>query len=150
MRARWTLIVLTFVAVGFMTLPAQAQTVYNPQETENNQGSPAIGAHDLIVLKGPGKFVSAHVSKQGGTNDITFVVLEIDGKVIVNGSIAGYRNRGLTQSNPSGLMLLQSPTQTTVAIGFPFPLAYQSELRLWVDITEPGIVQIKGTVIHGE
>jgi hypothetical protein len=150
MRARWTLIVLTFLAVGFMTLQAQAQTVYNPQEAEGLLSSPATGAHELVVLKGPRKFVSAQLSKQGGTNDITFVILEIDGKTVVNGSIAGYRNRAQTQSNPSGSMLLQSSTQKTVTIGFPFPLAYQSELRLSVDITESGVLQILGTVIHGE
>jgi hypothetical protein len=141
---------LTFLAVGFMTLQAQAQTVYNPQEAESLLSSPATGAHDLVVLKGPGKFVSAHLTKAGGTNDITFVILEIDGKTVMNGSIAGLRNRALTQSNPSGVVLLQSTTLKTVTIGFPFPLAYQSELRLSVDIAESGVLQIIGTVLHGE
>jgi hypothetical protein len=144
------MIVVTLLAVGFMTLQAEAQTVHNPQEAEGLLSSPATGAHQLVILKGPGKFVSAQLSKQGGTNDITFVMLEIDGKIVVDGSFAGYRNRGQTQSNPSGVVLLQSSAMKTLTIGFPFPLAYQSELRLSVDIAETGVVQMMGTVIHGE
>lgn len=149
MRARWTLIVLTFLAVGFMAVQAQAQAVVNPEESQGLLSPPGTGTHDLVVLKGPGKFVSAFVTKQGGSSDLTFVSLEIDGKTIVNGSIAAFRNRALTQSNPYGLVLLQS-TLKTVTIGFPFPLAYQSDLRLSVHVAESGVVQILGSVLHGE
>ena len=38
------------------------------------------GNHALVTLEGPGVFLGAAVTKQGGTNDLTFVILDIDGR----------------------------------------------------------------------
>ena len=42
------------------------------------------GTHDLVTIEGPGVFLATEISKQGGTNDITFVNLDIDGKNVTN------------------------------------------------------------------
>jgi hypothetical protein len=59
-----------------------------------------------VALKGFGKFISAQITKQGGTNDLTFVSLDIDGKNVVSMSIAAAKNWGLTADNPYGVVLL--------------------------------------------
>jgi hypothetical protein len=107
------------------------------------------GTYALVTLKGPGVFIAAEISKQGGTNDLTFVVLDIDGRNVANLSYAGALNQGLTQQNPYGLVLLHSASIKTVTLGFPTPLVYKRSLNLSVTVNEPGVVQIVANVIHG-
>ncbi len=104
-----------------------------------------------MALKGPGKFVSAQITKQGGASDLTFVSLDIDGKNVVSISIAAARNWGLTADNPYGVVLLQ-PTAglKTLTVGFSSPLEFRSELKLMVKVQEAGVAQIIANVIHGK
>jgi hypothetical protein len=101
-----------------------------------------------VTLEGPGVFLAAEVSKQGGTNDLTFVILDIDGRNVTNLSYAAAANLGLTQHNPFGLVLMRSVVKT-LAVGFPTPLLFKRSLRLAVKVNEPSVVQILGNVIHG-
>lgn len=81
---------------------------------------------ELIKLKGPGLFLSAEITKQGGNSDITFVILDIDGNNVVNISIAALFNQGLTSHNSYGISVFRSAAALeTVTIGFPFPLTYK-------------------------
>jgi hypothetical protein len=129
---------------------AAAQVINAPERTQGLIVSPALGAQKLVSLAGPGRFVAAEVVKQGGDSDLTFVILDIDGRNVVNISIAALENSGLTQNNPFGLVLLQSAVGLkTVTIGFANPLAFREELVLSVDVREAGVVQILGNVIHG-
>jgi hypothetical protein len=89
------------------------------------------------------------VSKQGGSSDITFVILDIDGRNVTNLSYAAASNQGLTQQNPYGLVLLHSAALKTFTVGFPTPLLYKQKLVLSVTVNEPGVVQIVANVIHG-
>ena len=107
------------------------------------------GSHSLVTLNGPGVFLGASVSKQGGANDITFVILDIDGRNVTNLSFAAAANLGLTQQNPFGLVLGHSPALKTMTIGFPPPLLYKKRLELRVTVNEPNVVQIVGEVVHG-
>jgi hypothetical protein len=102
-----------------------------------------------VTLKGPGVFLGAEVSKQGGSNDITFVILDIDGRNVTNVSYAGASNWGLTEHNPFGLVLLQGSGIKTMTIGFPTPLLYRRSLRFAVTVNEPGVAQLVANVIHG-
>jgi hypothetical protein len=90
-----------------------------------------------------------HVSKQGGTNDITFVILDLDGRSVANLSFAAAFNQGLTQQNPYGLVALSGNQIKTFTFGFPTPLRFARSLRLAVRVNEPGVVQILANVIHG-
>ena len=123
--------------------------VCDPQRTQGLLTSPAQGDHGLVTLKGPGVFVGAEVVKQGGNNDLTFVILDIDGRNVTNISYAAVRNSGLTQQNPFGLVLLGSAALDNLTIGFPSPLRYRRELTLKVTVNETGVVQILANVIHG-
>jgi len=107
------------------------------------------GTHGLVSLAGPGVFLAAEVSKQGGTNDITFVILDIDGRNVTNISFAALANQGLTQHNPYGLAVFHSTLLKTVTIGFPAPLLYNQSLKLSVTVNEPNVAQIVANVIHG-
>ena len=110
----------------------------------------AAHARDILVsLNGPGVFLGAEVSKPGGTNDLTFVILDIDGRNVTNLSYAAAANQGLTQQNPYGLVLLHTAALKTFTVGFPTPLLYKRSLRLSVTVNEPNVVQIVANVIHG-
>lgn len=120
-----------------------------PERTQGLKAPAPNGSHALVNLQGPGVFVAAEVSKQGGTNDLTFVILDIDGKNVTNLSFAAAINQGLTQHNPYGLVVTHSAALKTMTIGFPAPLFYKSSLRFGVTVNEPGVVQVVGNVIHG-
>jgi hypothetical protein len=120
-----------------------------PQRTQGLVASPAPGDHDLVNLSGPGLFVGAQISKQGGANDLTFVSLDIDGRSVTNISFAAVRNFGLTQQNPFGLVLLESASLLNLTIGFPTPLQFSRSLSLRVTVDEGEVVQILANVIHG-
>jgi hypothetical protein len=139
-------------AAGLGIAPAYADTINLPKEAQGLKAPAPVGDHTLVELKGPGKFVAAEIIKQGGNgSDLTFVALEIDGQTVVNASIAALNNWGVTQSNTYGTVLLKpSASMRTVTIGYPVPLAYKNSLKLWVKVSEPGVAQVIGRVIHGQ
>jgi hypothetical protein len=126
-----------------------ATGICDPVRTQGLRAPAPSGTHDLVSLAGPGLFVAAAVSKQGGTNDLTFVILEIDGRNVTNLSFAAANNWGLTQHNPYGLVMLHSTSIKTLTIGFPTPLVYKRSLKLSVKVSEANVVQILANVIHG-
>lgn len=126
-----------------------AAGVCDPQRTQGLKAPAPEGEHVLVDLRGPGVFLAAEVSKQGGTSGITFVDLEIDGRNVVNLSFAAAQNLGLTQHNPFGLALLGSGIVQTMTIGFPSPLRFASSLKLSGVVNEPDVVQILANVVHG-
>ena len=126
-----------------------APGVCNPERTQGLKAPAANGTHVLVNLEGDGVFLGAAVSKQGGTNDLTFVILDIDGRNVTNLSFAAAANQGLTEHNPYGLVLVQTTSIKTMTVGFPTPLRYRRGLRLSVTVNEPNVVQILANVIHG-
>jgi len=142
------IVLLTVLAFGGT---AVADTVASPERTQGLVAPASQATHNLVTLKGPGKFVAAQITKQGGASDMTFVSLDIDGKNVVNASIAALNNWAMTQQNPYGVVLLKSPSGIeTVTIGYPSTLAFNTSLKLSVTVREPNVVQIIGNVIHGE
>jgi len=123
--------------------------VCDPQRVQGLKAPAPKGTHTLINLTGPGLFVAGHVSKQGGTNGLTFVRLQIDGRSVVDISFAGAHNLGFTQQNPYGLVLLGGGGLQNLTFGWPEPLVYKRNLTLSVVVNEPGIVQILANVIRG-
>jgi hypothetical protein len=136
-------------AVTVQNRPGCAAGVCNPERTQGLKGPAPNGTHTLVTLGGDGVFLGAAVTKQGGTNDLTFVILDIDGRNVTNLSFAAAANQGLTESNPYGLVLLRTTDLKTMTIGFATPLRYRTSLRLSVMVNEPNVVQILGNVIHG-
>jgi hypothetical protein len=126
-----------------------AAGVCDPRRTQGLKAPAPPGTFLLVNLQGPGVFLGAAISKQGGTNDLTFVILDIDGVNVTNISYAAARNLGLLAQNPFGLVLLQSALVKTLTVGFPTPLRFERSLRLSVKVSEPGVVQILANVIHG-
>ena len=126
-----------------------ATGVCDPQRTQGLKAPAPKGKHPLVTLRGPGVFLAALVSKQGGNTDLTFVNLDIDGRNVTSLSFAAADNLGLTQHNPYGLVLLRGKLVETFTIGFPSPLRFERELKLSVTVNETGVVQIVANVIHG-
>ena len=129
--------------------PGCAAGVCDPQRTQGLKAPAPIGTHDLVTLEGPGVFLGAAIAKQGGTNDLTFVILDIDGRNVVNLSYAAAANEGLTEQNPFGIVLVHSTAIKTMTLGFPTPLLYKRSLRVRVTVNEPGVVQVLANVVHG-
>jgi hypothetical protein len=123
--------------------------VCDPQRTQGLRAPAPEGDHVLVDLEGPGVFLGAQVTKQGGPTGITFVILDIDGRNVTNYSFAAAKNAGLTQQNPYGLVYLDSGPLETVTVGFSSPLRFESSLQLKVTVREPDVVQILANVIHG-
>ena len=73
-----------------------ASGVCDPERTQGLKAPAPNGTYALVTLKGPGVFLGAEVAKQGGTNDLTFVILDIDGRNVTNLSYAAAANAGLT------------------------------------------------------
>ena len=123
--------------------------VTSPLRTQGLTTNPANGStKELVKLKGPGLFLSAEVTKQGGNSDLTFIILDIDGQNVVNISIAALFNQGLTSHNHYGVAVFRSAASLeTVTIGWPFPLTFQKSLSLKVTVNEPGVVQILANVV---
>ena len=124
-------------------------SVENPVRNQGLVTSPANNStKELVKLTGPGLFISAELTKQGGNTDLTFVILDIDGKNVVNISIAALFNQGLTSHNSYGISVFRSVAALdTVTIGFPFPLTFNKILSLKVTVKETGVVQILANVL---
>jgi hypothetical protein len=75
-----------------------------PAADTGSQGAGTKRQSRACDARGPGVFLGAAVTKQGGTNDLTFVILDIDGRNVTNLSYAAAANAGLTQHNPYGLV----------------------------------------------
>ncbi|MDQ3020547.1 MAG: hypothetical protein M3R36_08255 [Bacteroidota bacterium] len=123
-------------------------------QAERKQGlvvNPGVNkTKDLIKLNGPGVFVSMHVTKQGGVNDITQVALYIDGKNVVAITYAAARNIGLNKSNNSGIMMSEGPVDT-ISVQFNEPLLYRKELRVEIKTgSDAGVVQIVANAVTGK
>jgi hypothetical protein len=123
--------------------------VCRPRRTQGLKAPVPNGTHSLVNLAGPGVFLAAEITKQGDTNDITFVILDIDGQNVTNISFAALANQGLTQHNPYGLAVFHSAVLKTVTFGFPAPLFFSQSLKLSVTVNEPNVAQIVANVIHG-
>jgi hypothetical protein len=104
-----------------------APAVCEPERTQGIIAPAAAGTHVLVTLKGPGVFVGSECVKQGGQTNLTFVVLDIDGRNVTNISYAAAENGGLTQQNPFGLVLLHSTALRNLTIGFAAPLRERAQ-----------------------
>ncbi len=133
-----------------ITKPACAPGVCDPERTQGLVAPAPAGDHALVTLRGPGVFLGMEVTKQGGNNDLTFVILDIDGRNVVNLSFAAAINWGLTAQNPFGHVVLTSGAIKNFTFGFPTPLRYAKSLKLSVKVNEPGVAQIVANVIHGK
>lgn len=123
--------------------------VCNPKRTQGLKVKLRKGKYTLVSIKGPGVFLAASITKQGGSNGLTFVNLHIDGKNVTSLSYAAAQNVGLTQQNPYGIVLLKGGVVDNFTIGFPLPLRFERELQLSVQVNELNVVQIVGNVIAG-
>jgi len=104
---------------------------------------------DLITQKGPGVFVCAHITKQGGSNDIAQVALFIDGKNVVAITYAAAGNVGLAEQNNSGIKLVRGFVDC-ISIQYNEPLYFKKECRIEISTgTDAGIVQVVANAVIG-
>ena len=150
MKTRLLFILLLLVVLQGCAASTYTRGVREPERTQGLEAPAPQGQHQLVALQGPGTFISAEIVKQGGNTDLSFIILDIDGRNVVNLSVAAAKNTRLTQNNPYGLVLVSSTGNIkTFTIGFSTPLYYESSLTLSVDVQEDGVEQILANVIHG-
>ena len=123
--------------------------VESPVRNQGLTSNPANNTtKELVKLDGPGLFLSAEITKQGGNSELTFVILDIDGKNLVNISMAALFNQGLTAANSYGISIFRSAAALdTVTFGLPYPLTFKKSLSLKVTVKETGVVQILANVL---
>ena len=106
--------------------------------------------YDLVVIEGPCIFIAAEISKLGGAEDNTTVMLEIDGKNVVHFRMYLGVEMGLTVNNPYGIALFNGPHDvTTMTIGFSTPLYCGDLLSLRVNVEEDNVQRIVSNIIFG-
>jgi hypothetical protein len=121
----------------------------DPERIQGLKAPAPKGTFNLVNLVGPGLFLAAQVTKQGGATGLSFVRLQIDGRSVVDLSFAAAQNWGLTQQNPYGLAVLGSGGLQNFTFGWPVPLVFKKSLNLSVVVNETGVVQIVANVIRG-
>lgn len=111
----------------------------------------ANSKHKLINEKGPGVFVSATLSKQGGVNDITQAALFIDGQNVVAITFAAADNIGLDEANNSGTKMVKGALIDNLTIQYNEPLYYRESCVIEVSIgSDTGVVQIVSNAVLGK
>ena len=120
-----------------------------PERVQGLKAPAPKGTYDLVSLDGPGLFLAAHVTKQGGATGLSIVRLHIDGRNVVDLSFAAAQNWGFTEQNPYGLVVLGSGGLQNFTFGWPVPLVFKRSLKLSVVVNETGVVQIVVNVIRG-
>ena len=74
--------------------------------------------------------------------------LEIDGRIVVNTQFGEW---DLHEPNPSGIQRLSVPDRggaRSLAIGWPFPLAFRRSLNIRVPISDHGVGGVTVYVVH--
>jgi len=123
--------------------------ICDPQRIQGLKAPAPKGTHNLVNITGPGLFLAAHVTKQGGATGLSFVRLQIDGQSVVDLSFAAAQNWGFTEQNPYGLVVLGSGGLQNFTFGWSFPLVFKKSLNLSVVVNETGVVQIVANVLRG-
>ncbi len=121
----------------------------NPERVQGLKAPAPKGTYNLINIAGPGLFLAAHVTKQGGATGLSFVRLQIDGRSVIDLSFAAAQNWGFTEQNPYGLVVLGSAGLQNFTFGWPVPLVFKRSLSLSVVVNETGVVQIVANVLRG-
>jgi hypothetical protein len=104
---------------------------------------------DLVTVKGPGVFVAGHVTKQGGSNDLSQVALFIDGVNVIAITFAGADTIGMDALNNSGIQLVKGPVDC-MSFSFNEPLFFEKECRVELSTgTDAGIVQALANIVVG-
>lgn len=110
----------------------------------------ANSTYTIATVEGPGAFISTLITKVGGADDTSTILVYVDGTVAVRAVYSELRDWGITVHNPFGVQLLSANTAVkSVAIGFPFPICFDSELRidLMVGSGDTGISAVSSQTI---
>ena len=124
--------------------------ILKPQRVQGLKTNlPTNKKFDLIRQRGPGVFVCAHVTKQGGSNDIAQVALFIDGQNVVAITYAAAGNIGLSEQNNSGIKLVKGFVDC-ISIQYNEPLHFEKECRIEISTgSDAGIVQVVANAVIG-
>ena len=125
--------------------------ILSPRRVQGLRASPTRNkTFDLIKEKGPGVFVSAIVTKQGGLNDLSQVALYIDSKNVVAITYAGADTFGLDALNNFGVQLVKGGVDA-ISIQFNEPIFYKKEMRIEFSVgNDIGIAQVLAIAVVGE
>ena len=103
--------------------------------------------HEVLIVEGPGSFLSAVVSKKGGNSaeldKKTLVRLRLDGKQILLKSFEVARAMGLSEQNYSGIVWLDGENNVeTLVLGYSEPLYFSRVLKLSIKVDDPDVEKV--------
>jgi len=124
--------------------------ILKPKRVQGLISSPGTGKTiNLISAPGPGVFVAAHITKQGGTNNISQVALYIDGVNVVAITYAAADTIGLDEQNNSGIKLVNGPVKC-ISIQYNEPMYFKKECRIELKTgSDSGIAQVVANAVIG-
>jgi hypothetical protein len=138
-------------SLRFVNLPARNAMIVQPKRVQGLKVNPGTGKKfDLINVPGEGVFVACHVTKQGGSNDLTQVALYIDGVNVVAITYAAADNIGFDGVNNSGIQLVKGPVDC-LSIQYNEPLYFGKECRIEINTSsDAGVVQVVASAVIGK
>lgn len=127
--------------------PASQTRLLGPNEGEGEIAIELDEWQDVLIISGPGSFISAIVSKTGGNSaDLsksTIIRLRLDRKEVSLKSFEVARAMGLSEQNYSGIVWLQGVGNVeTMVLGYSQPLYFSGVLVLSVKVDDPGVEKI--------
>ena len=131
--------------------PASRTKLLGPDEAAGEIAIELNEWQEILIVSGPGSFISAIVSRKGGNSaDLskqTIVRLRLDRKEISLKSFEVARAMGLSEQNYSGIVWLEGVGNVeTLVLGYSQPLYFDEVLVLSVKIDDPGVEKVFLTV----
>ena len=102
------------------------------------------GTKDALNVLGGGWFRAAEIVKEGGSNDQTFVTLELDGQSMITTSFASLKNPWMQLSTAYIVANVRSEGSTsTMTIWYSPELRFMGLVVLHVDVQEEGVESVR-------
>jgi hypothetical protein len=103
-------------------------------------GATALGEQARFHVLGAGWFGAAEIVKQGGTNDATYVTVELDGAEMITTSFASLKNPWMQLNTPYLVANVRSDGHTsTMTIWYSPELKFRAIMALRVTVEEDGV-----------
>lgn len=107
---------------------------------ERTIGSTAPGKEATMHVLGAGWIHAVEIVKQGGSDDNTFVTLELDGQEMITASFAGLKNPWMQLDTPFMVAKVTTAGDTsTMTIWYSQELKFKAIVALRIDVEEDGV-----------
>lgn len=111
---------------------------------EREAGTTPAGEETAIRVLGGGFFHAAAVVKQGGTDDSTFVTIELDGEPVFSNSFGTLKNPWMQMGSSSFLAKVRTEGDTsTMTVWYSPELKFRRVMTVRVGVGEEGVQALR-------